>query len=116
MAVFFLLLNLSVGVIAQGPVGQDLGINEQVDGDDKVESAQSASDKVQQGGGADDDTLFGLYNAVTNSIRTITDVLTAGPTMLDQLGFPDGIVNMLKIVMGVIYALGIASFVRGFNL
>lgn len=115
LAIFFLLINLSTGMVMGSPIAEDLGIQTTVGGDERIEEAKDEADKVEAGN-AGDSTLFGLYNTVTSGVSTIINVVTAGPLMLNQLGVPGAITGMLQVVIGIIYALGVASFLRGFNI
>jgi hypothetical protein len=115
LAIFFLLLNLSIGVLTQTGVAADLGMQTTVAGDERIEQANETARSIEPGTESQD-TLFGMYTRVTNAISTILGTVTAGPTMLKQLGFPKAITDMLGILFVVIYGLGLAQFIRGFNL
>lgn len=115
LAITFLLINLCTGVVMNSTVAKDIGIQSTAAGDDAVKNSTEAADKIKTGTESER-TLFGMYNAVTDTVSTILGVVTAGPTMLKQMGIPKPITDMLATVVVVIYGLGAASIIRGFNI
>lgn len=95
--------------------GQAAGIQQEVTGDERIDNATDKAGEVDTGSSGGDD-LFGLYNTVTTSVSVILDVVTAGPAMLSQLGVPSLITTPLQTLIIIVYGLGIASLVRGFNI
>jgi len=115
MAIFFLLLNLASGVVMATGVGQTVGIQTSLSGDSAVQTAENQADDIQPGSESQD-TLFGMYVRMTNTVANALGPLFAGPNMLRQLGMPAEITSSLTTVVSVIYAFGIASFLRGFDI
>lgn len=115
MAIFFLMINLASGMVMESGYGQAAGIQQEVTGDERIDNATDKAGEVDTGSSGGDD-LFGLYNTVTTSVSVILDVVTAGPAMLSQLGVPSLITTPLQTLIIIVYGLGIASLVRGFNI
>jgi len=115
MAIFFLLLNLASGVVMGIGVGDTIGIETSLSGDEEVQAANETSDDIKPGSQSKD-TLFGMYVRMTDTVATALGPLFAGPNMLEQLGMPGEITSSLTTVVSVIYAFGIASFLRGFDI
>lgn len=115
MAIFFLMINLASGMVMDSGYGQAAGIQQEVTGDERVSNASDKAGDIDTGSSGGDD-LFGLYQTVTTSVSVILDVVTAGPAMLNQLGVPSLITAPLQTLIIIVYGLGIASLVRGFNI
>jgi hypothetical protein len=115
LAIFFLLMNLTAGVMMSSGVGETIGIETDVGGDEKVEQSVNQAGGFSAGqGGPVVNTLFAMYYALTNALGTITVPVTAGPQMLARAGVPGVIAyGMLQPVIIVIYAVGLLSFMRG---
>jgi len=115
MAIFFLLLNLASGVVMATGVGQTIGIETSLSGDSAVQTAENQADNIQPGSESKD-TLFGMYVRMTNTVASALGPLFEGPDMLRQLGVPEEITSAITTVVSVVYAFGIASFLRGFDI
>jgi hypothetical protein len=116
MVVFFLSINLFSGMLITSGAAETLGLSGQVEvgGDDAAETAQSQSNEISTGAPTGS-TLFGLYNVLAGILGTIYEVVFAGPVMLSNAGVPSPITDMLTAVIGVVYAMGLISFLRGYD-
>lgn len=114
MVVFFLSLNLFTGVLIGTGVGEDIGLGGQVavGGDEKVDTVQDETSEVNTGAPTGS-TLFGMYNVLSGTLGTISTIAFGGPAMLNNAGVPSALTDMLKIIIGVVYAIGIIKFLRG---
>lgn len=116
MLVFFLALNLFSGMLLSSGAAATLGLGGQVEvgGDEKTDKATDASDKISTGAPTGS-TLFGMYNVLAGILGTMYQVAFAGPVMLENAGVPGAISGMLKALVGMVYALGIIQFLRGYG-
>ena len=115
LAIFFLIVNVWSGILINSGVAGEVGISPPTAGDKTVDNASQQADKISSGTESKD-TLFGLYNRVTTAIGTILGTLTAGAAILNQIGIPSVFTTPLEVVLMIIYGLGTAQFLRGFNL
>lgn len=115
LAVFALSVNLFAGLLVGTGAAADLGINPTVGGDDTVAESQDQASSFKSGAPTGS-TLFGMYNVVSGVLSTIAMPVTALPAMLSRAGTPRAITDMLQGVLIVVYAMGIASFLRGYSL
>ena len=116
LAIFFLAFNLFSGFVMATGLGAMVGVETSVGGDQAVENATSQAEEYQTGAPTGS-TLFGMYNVLSIGLSTLTAPITAGPTMLSQVGMPSALKNMVLIpIISVVYAIGILSFTRGWGL
>lgn len=116
MAVFFLTMNLFSGMVMASGVGAMIGVDTAVGGDDKVSEAVDEQDNISSGAPTGQ-TLFGMYNALSEAVGTLAAPVTAGPTMLRRAGVPSAITHdFLQPIIAIVYAIGIISFLRGWGL
>jgi hypothetical protein len=115
LAIFFLLINVWSGVLVSSGIAADMGMSPPTAGDEQVDTAESSAKDISTGTESKD-TLFGLYQQVTNAIGSVFSTLTAGAAILGQIGVPDVFTRAIEIFIFVIYGLGLAQFVRGFDL
>lgn len=115
LSIAFLAINLSSGVVIQSGFAEAVGIEHTMAGDEQVDEAQEEAQDINTGTESQN-TLFGMYNAVTSTLGTISSVVTAGPAMLNQLGLPSILTNMIAVLVTVVYGMGIAQFIRGVTL
>lgn len=112
----FLFLNLWAGVLMSTGVAQTIGVDTAVGGDDALDTTRDRADDVESGAPTGS-TLFGMYNVLAGGVAALTTITTAGPTMLQQAGVvPPVLGTMLKTIFSVVIAVGIISFLRGWDL
>jgi len=95
---------------------ETLGLSGQVEvgGDDAADTAKQQSSEISTGAPTGS-TLFGLYNVLAGTLGAMYEIAFAGPVMLSNAGVPSAITDMLSVIIGVVYALGVISFLRGFD-
>jgi len=116
LAIAFLSLNLFAGMITSTGLAADLGISTAVGAGDEVDQAVERANGTVDTGAPTGSTLFGMYNVLGSGLNAITAPVTAGPSMLSNIGVPGAITGMLQSLILVIYALGVISFMRGWGL
>lgn len=93
-----------------------LGLDTEVGGDEKVDSAVNNASEIRSGAPTGS-TLFGMYNVLTDVLSTLALPITAGPMMLRRAGVPTVLTDaLLQPIIAIVYALGIISFLRGWGL
>jgi len=115
LTIFFLAFNLFSGMIMGTGVGAMLGIDANVGGDGDIDESLNESKEISTGAPTGS-TLFGMYNVLAGALNTLLAPVTAGPQMLKQAGTPTALVNMIQGLIVTVYAIGIISFLRGFDL
>lgn len=116
LAVFFLALNLWAGLLMSTGVAGTLNLQSPVGGGDQVNKTLAETGEVSSGAPTGS-TLFGMYNVLVDIISGIASVVTAGPTMLNQAGVPSVITSqLLKPLIGLVYALGLVSALLRYRL
>lgn len=116
LMIFFLVLNLWAGVLMQTGVAQTIGVETNVGGDAALENTTNEADDVSSGAPTGQ-TLFGMYNVLATGMSALTSITTAGPTMLEQARvLPPVLTGMLKTIFAVVIAVGLISFLRGWDL
>lgn len=115
LAIFALSLNLFSGLLIGTGAAAGLGISPEVGGDSTVEESTSQAESFQSGSPTGS-TLFGMYNVIAGVLGTLASPVTALPNMLNTAGVPGAITGMMKGILAVVYALGLASFLRGYSL
>lgn len=116
LAIFALGLSVFSGLLVQTGAAATMGISPSVGGQDEVDQATSQAEGFKSGAPTGS-TLFGMYNVVSGVYSTLALPVTGLPNMLKLAGTPAPITNrIIQPILVVIYALGVASFLRGFNL
>lgn len=76
----------------------------------------AASQAEVQAGSGIGDTLFGLYNALMNTLSGLWQQIFVGEQMLKNAGFPDFWIDFIFSFMKLIVALDTIAFLRGWDL
>lgn len=117
LAIGLFAVNLASALVMQTALAASLGFDQTIAGSERVDQAEQKGQEQIESGGPSDSTLLGLYTTVTEQVSTFLSIMAAGPTMLNQIGFPGTITNIVVTpLVFLIYGLGIAQFLRGFNL
>jgi len=117
MAVFLLAFSLFGQMLMSTGVAATIGIDTNVGAEETTSEVTAAANESTETGSSTGDTLFGLYNVLSVQIGDILNILNPGMTMLENAGVPDPIVNsLLQPLATVIKAIGIISFLRGWDL
>jgi hypothetical protein len=120
MALFFVAFNLAAGVIAGMGVAAELGINTET-GNPGALSPESVSERQASGddtqlGSSTSGTLFGMYNALSNQIKTIFYSVAPGFAMLRNF-LPNIWVDLfLSPIASIVVTKDIIAFARGTDL
>jgi hypothetical protein len=114
LVVFFLSVNLFSGMLITTGAAATLGIDAET-GESAAADDLTGNNDVATGSPTDG-TLFGLYNVVSSQVAGVFEFIFPGLAMLGRLGVPNFIINVLGGVFSLILTLGIASFIRGFDL
>lgn len=94
--ILLMFLNAGPALLSASGVAEDLGINPSISGDQTVEEANEDIRSVEPTGGFAG-TLFQLYNSVTQPVKTVLNIVTAGPTMLISVGVPAWLVGFIFV-------------------
>jgi hypothetical protein len=115
LALFFIAFNLFAGMVMATGVDDQLGMDAEVGGDDKIDEVQNESKSVQ-GGTSVGQTLIGLYNVLAGGLSTLLTTIFPGLAMLERAGVPQYWINFLGPIFSFIIAIGMISFLRGWGL
>jgi hypothetical protein len=119
----FGLLALSVwaGFLTSTGIAADIGLDARLSGDEIQDQAQSATEDVETGAPTGN-TLFGLYNVLSDQLGTLFGIINPGLRLLYNAGVPASIVGgpntigLLPPLTSFIKAIGVISFLRGWGL
>ena len=125
LLVFFICFNIWAGILIGTGAAAELGIEKQtgtnceVDGNG-VQNCEAAghvnsNDDVPSGNGVGD-TLFGLYNVLTDFLNDIFTFIAPGLDLLARAGVPQTYTNGLGIIFTLITTIDIVSFFKGWGL
>jgi hypothetical protein len=115
MKIAFVLVFLNAGaeLMRSSGIAEAMGANPEPGAGAKMEAALEAARKVNQGGGGFGDTLFQLFVAVTNSFEAVFKFVTAGPSMLINIGIPEPLVLFLFAPVALLVGRDIAYMLTG---
>lgn len=109
-------MNVFAGVLMGTGVASHMGIETNVGGDEQVDEI-TRSDQDVDTGSPTGETLFGMYNVLTDQVGGIFDVIYPGIQMMENAGMPTYITeDILEPVASVMITIGIISFLRGWDL
>jgi hypothetical protein len=119
----FMLLALSVwaGFLTSTGIAADIGLDARLSGDEIQDQAQSATEDIETGAPTGN-TLFGLYNVLSDQLGTLFGIINPGLRLLYNAGVPASIVGgpntigLLPPLTSFIKAIGVISFLRGWGL
>lgn len=106
----FVFMNAFAGMLQTTGVADDLNVNPQPGGDEKLDQINNETENFESGGGGGE-TLFGLYNTLAGVLDAIVDTLPA-LAMMKNAGAPDFIVNYGFAGYSIITGLDIAGYIR----
>lgn len=115
IVMFLLFFNAGAGMLISTGVADEIGINPQTGNDDRLEAANESASNINPGSGSGG-TLFGLYNALAQTLETIFNAILPGAAMLKTAGFPAFFVDFLFTAAFVIVGLDTIAFFRGYEL
>jgi hypothetical protein len=118
-----MLLALSVwaGFLTSTGIAADIGLDARLSGDEIQDQAQSATEDIETGAPTGN-TLFGLYNVLSDQLGTLFGIINPGLRLLYNAGVPASIVGgpntigLLPPLTSFIKAIGVISFLRGWGL
>jgi hypothetical protein len=117
---FFLSMMLFSGLLTSTGLAADLGISRQLAGD-SGEQVQNAAERVETGAPSGD-TLFGLYNVLSNQLGSLFGIINPGLRLLYNAGVPAAIVGnnttigFLPPLLTFVKTITIIGFLRGWSL
>lgn len=115
LVVFFIAFNAFALMLMATGVSGAMGLDANVGGDEAVEDVQQQSDEIDSGSSTGN-TLFGMYNVLSQQVGNILGVIFPGLGMLQRAGVPSYITTFLASLFGVVLAIDVISFLRGWNL
>jgi len=121
LAFGLLALSLWAGFLTSTGIAADIGLDSRIGGEEVEDQAAQATEDVETGAPSDE-TLFGLYNVLADTLGTIFGIINPGLRMLYNAGVPASIVGgpdtigLLPPLTSFIKAVGIISFLRGWGL
>jgi hypothetical protein len=121
LAFGLLALSLWAGFLTSTGIAADIGLESRIGGDAVADQAQQATADVDTGSSSDE-TLFGLYNVLSNQLGTLFGIINPGLRLLYNAGVPASIVGgpstigLLPPLTSFIKAIGVISFLRGWGL
>jgi hypothetical protein len=112
IAVMLVFLNAAAELMRSSGIAEAMGANPEPGAGAKMEAALEAARKVDQGSGVAD-TLFTLFHAVTNSFEAVFKFVTAGPSMLINIGIPEPLVIFLFLPVPLLIGRDVAYMLTG---
>lgn len=113
MAVFYLMLmNAVAAVMDASGFLDEMGVSVELGVSAKFEAADQAFESIRLSDGLGE-TLFAIFDTVTATVDLLFETLTAGPSMLIQLGIPSGLVDPFTVVAGIIAGLALIYYASG---
>lgn len=94
--VLLMFLNATPALLNHSGAAEDLGIETTISGDKEIAQANENMSGISASGGFGD-TLFTMYTTVTSPVKSVMDIVTAGPTMLSNAGLPDWLVAFIFV-------------------
>jgi len=85
--IILMLLNATPALLAGSGVAADFGVEPSIGGDERIDMANQNMSEVEPSGGIGD-TLFQLFQSVTDPVEAVMNILFAGPSMFNNLGVP----------------------------
>lgn len=113
LLVFFICFNLFAGMLMSTGTADAIGLGDTNVGGGDAEEEVDTDVPTNDGIG---DTLFGLWNALSNFLGGWAEYLTPGIQMLENAGLPSEITGMFRVLFGVLIAIDVISFLRGWGL
>jgi len=121
LAIFFVTLNAFAGMLVGTGAAADMGLDTRVGGDDSVQDANEEAQQFESGSPSGE-TLFGMYNVLSDSLGTIFGVIFPGLRMLYNAGAPAFLVGgpstigFLPPIFSLMLGITVISFLRGWDL
>lgn len=109
---FLVFLNATSILLVESGVTAALGVQTDVQMSDRVNEAVTAAENIEIAGGFLQ-SLFGIFNAVGSTFRIITEGVTAGPSMLQDVGVPPEITTFLWVGAGLIIGIDLIYIFSG---
>lgn len=114
LVVFFVAMNLFAAMLMAAGVDTALGLDANVGGDEVLDETTNR-DNVDSGAPSGD-TLFGMYNVLTDQLGNVFGAIFPGLSMLQRAGVPTYVINFIGGLFSVMILFDVMSFLRGWNL
>ncbi len=114
VVVFLIFLNATAVLLESMGFTAALGIETSVQVSESLQNAIDAASNVSIQGGFLE-TLYGIYNAVGATFRTISEAMLAGPSMLNDVGVPTPITTFLWTGSAIIIGIDLIHILSGRN-
>lgn len=116
LLLFFVFFNAGAQILfIDTGVADDLGLDPELGETDELDSVDEDAEQVQVGSGFGE-TLFGLYNALSNTFSNLLSAIFPGARLLKNAGFPDFWIDFVFVGVPVFIGLDTISFMRGWDL
>ena len=114
LAVFMLSLSAFSNLLIATGVADTIGISTPPEDKDFQEDVRAATNNgTVQTGSPGGETLFGMYNLLSKSLRNILGLVNPELTLLENAGVPAFLTNFLEPIVLVAKVLGVVWFIRG---
>jgi hypothetical protein len=111
--ILFLVAINAAAVVVGGALGPQFGVAPQTGGEGVIDQqADQADEQFQSSRGAVDEFVSATFMA-SNFVRSIDDIVFAGPNMLLSLGAPGLLINPFKVIVVFVVAIDIAEVLSG---
>jgi len=112
IAIVLVFLNSAAELMRATGIAEAMGANPEPGAAAKMQAALEAGRNIQPGGGFGR-TLFQLFISVTRSFQAVFEFVTAGPSMLINIGIPEPLVFFLFAPAALIIGRDIAFLLIG---
>lgn len=111
IVLFLIFFNAGAQMIISAGVAADLGIDPHVSESDELDQAEQEANNFDTGSGFGD-TLFGMYNALADTVTTILNAIFPGLAMLKAAGVPGFFADFIFAGASLYSALDLIGFLR----
>jgi len=121
LAFFFIALSLFSGTLYSTGVADTLHLDQRTGGGDAVKDARDTATSVESGAPTGQ-TLFGMYNVLSDQLASLFGIFNPGLRMLYNAGGPAWLfggpatIGLLPPLASFVKFIGIVSFLRGWGL
>lgn len=111
IVLFLLFFNGGAVMLEESAAADYLGVNPAVGDNEQLDKAKQEAQKYGTGTGGGQ-TLFGLWNSLSNVLQTVVDSIFPAATMMRNVGVPNYIVTYFFTGISIVPGIDVIMFLR----
>lgn len=113
--ILLIALNASAAMIGYSGLGEELGYQPTIGGDEEIDDAEAEAEQIESDPGSFETFIGGIISAA-RALTELFSIAIAGPRLFINLGVPTEIVGIFAAPLYILVSIDILEVISGRNL